>query len=312
VKLFYYLTNFAYNALPSIYFKQRFNQLKQYEKICNKEALNKRLNYYCKINSSFALPEVVVAIKNFRRTKGTGYYFDLKEFLHYLEPDTKLAYVFGDDTYINSYPTIIKARPIIDDNANSVLFKLNKRRHFKWVNDNIPFWQKQNKLVWRGGAYWPLRRNFVEKFYKHPLCNVGQTNKPKEDVPWQKSFMSIVEQLQYKFILCLEGNDVATNLKWVLSSNSLCFMPKPKFETWFMEGTLVAGKHYIELDADYKNLEDMIVYYSKNIQEAQNIINEANQYVKQFQNKMYEDLLCLKVLEKYAQLSGQADALKFI
>ena len=51
--------------------------------------------------------------------------------------------------------------------------------------------------------------------------------------------MTINEQLHYKFILCSEGNDVASNLKWVMSSNSIAVMPKPKFETWFMEGILV-------------------------------------------------------------------------
>ena len=40
---------------------------------------------------------------------------------------------------------------------------------------------------------------------------------------------------KHKFILCIEGNDVASNLKWVMSSNSVAVMPKPKFESWFME-----------------------------------------------------------------------------
>jgi len=311
VKLFYYLQNFAFNALPAVYFRRRFKQIKKYENYCNEEALTERLNYYIKINKVFNIPKDAVAVKNFRRTKGTGYYFDLKEFLHYFKPNTRFTYIFGDETKVNSYPTIIKARPIEGNNDNSVLFKLNKQRHFKWVNDKTSFKEKQNKLVWRGGAYWPLRRNFVEQFYKHPLCNVGQTNKPIEDFPWQKSFMSITEQLKYKFILCLEGNDVATNLKWVLSSNSLCFMPRPKYETWFMEGTLLAGKHYVLLNEDYSNLEESINYYCENIDEAEYIINSANKYVKQFQNRQLEDLLCLKVLERYAMLSGQKDASKF-
>ncbi len=92
--------------------------------------------------------------------------------------------------------------------------------------------EKENKLVWRGGAYMPLRKRFVKLFYNHPKCNVGQTNSPSEDVPWQKPYMSLSEQLEYKFIFCPEGNDVATNLKWVMSSNSLCFMPRPTCETW--------------------------------------------------------------------------------
>ena len=50
--------------------------------------------------------------------------------------------------------------------------------------------------------------------------------------------MPISKQLCYKFIFCIEGADTATNIKWVMSSNSLCVMPKPKYETWFMEGKI--------------------------------------------------------------------------
>jgi len=311
VKLFYYLKNFVYNALPEAYFKHQYKKLKQLEKQFDPQIINYRLNYYCKLSQKFEVPLNTTSIKKFKRTKGTGYYFDLKEFLHYFKPATKFTYLFGDDTNVSAHPTIIKARPILGNNQNSVLFKLNKRRHFKWVNDKTSFKEKQNKLVWRGGAYWPLRKNFVTQFYHHPLCNVGQTNTPIENVAWQKGFMSVSEQLQYKFVLCLEGNDVATNLKWVLSSNSLCFMPKPKYETWFMEGTLTAGKHYVLLNDDYSNLEECITYYSQNVREAETIILKANEYIKQFQNKQLENLLCIKVLEKYAELSGQTEALKF-
>ena len=39
--------------------------------------------------------------------------------------------------------------------------------------------------------------------------------------------VSIDYHLKHKFILCIEGNDVASNLKWVMSSNSVAVMPKP-------------------------------------------------------------------------------------
>ena len=66
---------------------------------------------------------------------------------------------------------------------------------------------------------------------------VGQVNKPETGGAFLRPKLSILEQLEYKFVLCLEGNDVATNLKWVMSSNSLAVMPKPRYETWFMEGS---------------------------------------------------------------------------
>jgi hypothetical protein len=117
--------------------------------------------------------------------------------------------------------------------------------------------------------------------------------------------MSKEAQLEYKFIFCPEGNDVSTNLKWAMSSNSICFMPKPRYETWFMEGLLKPGIHYVELKSDYSDLEEKIDYYSTHIEEAETIIANANEHVAQFQNQDLERLLSIKVLERYFELSGQ-------
>ena len=111
--------------------------------------------------------------------------------------------------------------------------------------------------------------------------------------------------LQYKFILSIEGNDVATNTKWIMSSNSLCFMTKPKFETWFMEGKLIPNYHYVLINNDYSDLEEKIKYYIDNTEEAEDIIQNANNYTSQFKNKKSEDWLQLKVLERYFDFSGQ-------
>ncbi|MDG1849416.1 MAG: glycosyl transferase family 90 [Flavobacteriales bacterium] len=307
----YYVKNFTYNTLPKSFFRLKFNRLRTLEQYLDTSIINSRLNYYFKRKGTFEIPENTPLIKDFKRTKGSGYYLDLKEFLHYFNSHVKLAYHFGDETHVNDYPTLFKARPISGDNRNSILFKLNKYRHFKWVDDPFEFSEKKDVLVWRGGAYKSLRRDFVKKYWNHPLCDVGQTNKPAERDSWQKEYLSVKQQLQYKFIFCPEGNDVATNLKWVMSSNSLCMMPKPKYETWFMEGTLEPGVHYVEIDDDFRNLEQQIRYYSEHMSEAQEIIKNANAYVKQFQNKDMEDYLCFKVLERYASLSGQKHAIRF-
>src|SRR5690606_5010135 len=174
----YYFKSFAFNALPAPFFRWKYKQLKRFEKTCNQEELHARLDYYFKIQEKFPIPAKATAIKDFKRSKGTGYYLDLKEFLHYFKKEARLAYHFGDDTHINPYPTLFKARPIGEGNENSILFKLNKRRHFNWVNDSIPYSEKKDMMVWRGGAYRALRREMIEKIWDHPLCNVGQTNKP--------------------------------------------------------------------------------------------------------------------------------------
>ncbi len=88
-----------------------------------------------------------------------------------------------------------------------------------------------------------------------------------------------------------------------MSSNSIAVMPRPKYETWFMEGTLIPDYHYICIKDDYSDLDEKLKYYIKHPEKAQNIIFHANQYVDQFKNKKQEKLISLLVLKKYFELS---------
>ncbi len=96
--------------------------------------------------------------------------------------------------------------------------------------------------------------------------------------------MTINEHLAYKFIMALEGNDVASNLKCIMSSNSIAVMPRPKYETWFMEGTLIPDYHYIEVKPDYSDVEEKINYYIANPDKAEAIIEHAHAYVEGFRH----------------------------
>ncbi|TOQ08578.1 glycosyl transferase family 90, partial [Vibrio parahaemolyticus] len=73
-------------------------------------------------------------------------------------------------------------------------------------------------------------------------------------------------------ILSLEGMDVATNLKWIMSSNSLCFTPKLRYETWFMEGKLKAGVHFVQVKDDFSDLDEKMDYYLEHPDKAEEII----------------------------------------
>ncbi|OTW27408.1 lipopolysaccharide A protein, partial [Vibrio parahaemolyticus] len=216
----------------------------------------------------------------------------------------KFNYINGDVTHIPNVPSFIKSRPIHGDNQNSVVLKLNQIRHFKFVDDEMSYHDKKDMVAWRGVGFQPHRQTVIHAFYDHPQCNIGQT-RPQEGQPWEKGFMSIEEQLQYKFLLCIEGNDVATNLKWAMSSNSLVIMSKPKYETWFMEGKLEAGIHYVEVQDDYSDLPEKMDYYLANEQEALAIIENAHQWVEQFKDKRKERLISLMVADKYFTLSHQ-------
>lgn len=100
---------------------------------------------------------------------------------------------------------------------------------------------------------------------------------------------------------------MASNLKWIMNSNSLCIMPKPCYESWFMEANLIAGVHYAELNDSYDNLNELLEYYTSHEKEAQEIIHNAHAFVQNFKNDKVEDACNLLVLRKYFYLSGQID-----
>ena len=268
-----------------------------------------RVNYYNKINYKKSpdldwIPSSSMKIPN----QGTVYFFDLKEYVRFYPSKFLVRFLFGDITKIPKSPSFVKTRPIKGDNENSVLFKLNKVRHFTYTNDRVKFSDKLNILIGRNAVQQKQRIDFFKKYFDHPLCNLGQINSGTTHDIWLKNKISINEQLKYKFVLCIEGYDVATNLKWVMSSNSIAVMPKPKFESWLMEGKLIPNFHYILIKDDFSDLEERLKYYIKNDSKAYEIIKNANKYIRQFQNKKREDLISLLILEKYFHYSGQINS----
>ncbi len=271
------------------------------------ETLKERVGYYNKLSSKTPLqPDAPRLAEHFLTKKGHAYFFDTEEYTRYFPQSLHWRHIPGDVTHIPPEPSIVKSRPIAGDNANSVLLKLNKVRHFIFVKSDIQFHDKRDVAVFRGKV--PLKQKRIDLFERHfqnPLCDLGNTCRNRPAPPeWSKPKMTIHEQLQYKFILAVEGNDVASNLKWVMSSNSIAVMPKPEFETWFMEGRLMPGVHYIEVSPDYSDLDEKLHYYSTHEDEAMRIINAAHRHVDQFRDQKLEDLLSLLVLQKYFDLTN--------
>ncbi len=306
IKLLYYLKGVYLEVMTNT--QMQFSIAKELAALTAKEQdiVRARLHYYNKINHEFSLTDCTIPIHKLERPKKTTtYYFDLIEYTRYFNTNLKLKYLFGDIVEIPELPTLVKSRPLKGGNEHSILFKFNKIRHFTFTNDRFSWNKKKSLLIGRANVKQEHRREFYRKYFEHPLCNLGQINKNTAHDQWIKPKISINDHLKYKFVLCLEGNDVASNLKWVMSSNSLAVMPKPKFETWFMEAHLKPDEHYVALKDDYSNLEERLEYYLSNPQEAKALSQNANEYVRSFRNAKIENALCYLVLEKYFVLSGQ-------
>ncbi len=273
-----------------------------------------RVSYYCKLNREHtcSLPsnakELRGHTKESCRSTPSVYFFDTLKYTRSFEEHLKWDYMFGDVVTIPATPSILKSRPINDYNYNSVIMKLNKVRHFIYMNDRTPFEKKANIAIFRGCVHDNEgRESFVQRFFKHPMFDIGVINDNNPRLPKEcvKESISLNEHLKYKFIMTLEGNDVASNLKWVMSSGSIAVMPKPTCETWFMEGRLKANYHYIEVASDFSDLEERLEYYIAHPDEAKQIVRNANQYIKQFKNRQREDIISLMVLQRYFEQTGQ-------
>lgn len=310
---------FAY-CIPNFFFRSRLQSKLQLIDKYDRAEILERVNYYNKLSAAYSCGanigyykelkedtaavcrEGFIKIKNFTLAKKYTpftHYMDTYKYVRYFDGNLFMSFFFGDVTQIPVVPQIVKSRPIVADNANSIVLNLNKLRHFIFVDDNIEFKDKKDRLIGRGAIFQPHRIRFYEKYFGNPMCDLGHVGGDNGHPDWKKDKLPISRHLIYKYILCLEGNDVASNLKWVMSSNSIAVMPRPKYETWFMEGKLIPNFHYIEIKEDYSDLEEKLMYYNEHTDEALEIIENAHAYIRQFMDSDKEDLIALMVLQKY-------------
>lgn len=305
-KLWYYLRNYAIVFLGKRGgYQQRMATLKAEMSEEQLAALEARVTYYCKLSAP-AMLSGEKHIRDLRSPKSPkAYYFDTYRYARYFDENNAIDFVFGDVIHTPKTASLVKSRPIGDGNENSVLLKLDEPRHYIRIVGDQPFRHKKNLLIGRGAIYQQHRFDFYDKYFGHQLCDLGSVGKKGiGKAEWEKPKMGLKEHLDYKFILSLQGNDVATNLKWIMSSNSVAVMPKPTIETWFMEGTLVGGVHYIEIAADYSDLEAQLEYYIAHPEACEAIIKNAQQHTAAFWNKKTEELCHLMVLERYFSMTN--------
>lgn len=257
-----------------------------------------RAEYYCRrgindadtVAANFMLPK--------SKPRHTGYFFPLRHLLNYFPQEVRLRYFFGDVYESFESPTLTKARLIGDDNG--ILLPLNAIRHFRFVDRDPMTWeQKRPQMVSRNEVHRSPRIEFMEQWFGHPLADMGQVNAVggRPDL-WLRPRMTIEEQLKYKFIACIEGNDVATNLKWVMSSNSLPVMSPPSKETWFMEATLQPGVNYVALRPDFSDLPEQLGHFLSHPAEAEAMLRANHAYIAQFANPRVELATALLTLRK--------------
>lgn len=226
-------------------------------------------------------------------------------------------------------PTLAKTRHIYGKSIRTpyaILGRLRSKTHFGNIplakKHTQPFEDKRSVVIWRGGPSGtgfhnqyedylskPSREDMLKLWCNHPgtqdEIDVGLITKWQfEDYKeYLKPKMTIEEMLGYKYLLSVEGNDVATNLKWAMASKSLVLMPTPKVESWFAESQLKPWVHYVPIRDDFSDLYSMKIWCDAHPTECKDIIRNANRYVEQFTNEEREVYLFKCVMDKYLELS---------
>ena len=310
----YYIRSYLREYTPKIFSQMQLNRiLRQLDQRQDKEEIMRRVNYYCKLDkgSNFnrqMWSDKAIMLQDQPVTGQKTYYFDAMEYARYFSQDLRWILDAGDKPYVAPEPAIVKNRPIVEHNENSVILNLDKNRHFLFVRDNKPWRDKKNMTIFRGDLG-PRKENrdvFMNRWYGHPMVDAASTNRSEQHPEWQREKLTIGDHLDFKFIMSLEGNDVASNLKWIMSSNSIAVTPCLTQETWFMEGTLIPNYHYIEVKPDFSDLEERLTYYIEHPDEAEAIIQHAHDYVSQFRDEKREKLISVLVIKKYFDITNAA------
>ena len=205
--------------------------------------------------------------------------------------ECSLPVMFGDSVLHPScdspVPIVAKARLAGRPGRHTILFKMNRKRHFSPMAmamrlDKTPYHLKRDQAVWRGAATgnpasW--RTGSAVMAPRAKLLNAYSANKngtslldialskvppqisqDKAEQKWRVDPVGLEELLGYKLIIVLEGNDVSTSLKWVLASTSTVLMPKPKIVSWAMEDTLKPYVHYVPLRDDLSDVHTKVAW----------------------------------------------------
>lgn len=214
--------------------------------------------------------------------------------------------LFGDQTFDTDSFFFTKARNI--KTRSGVLLRLNKKRHWeKYIDfqDPLAFEEKLCSVVWRGATtgHGPFRKNprfvFVSKFIDKFDVGFSKLCQGKKCEELIRPELTIDEHLQYKYIVVIEGNDVATSLKWVLMSNSIPFMQPPTKETWLMEGLLEPFVHYIPLNEDFSDLEEKVEWANENPDKALDIVENGKLFMKMFEDEASECWIEDAIMKSY-------------
>ncbi len=165
----------------------------------------------------------------------------------------------------------------------------------------IPWEEKKDFAIWRGGYTKPLRLTLCKLSHPDYLDAKFPPNEPV-DPQYIANRMAIPEFLHYKYLPNVDGAMCAyPALQWRLLSQSLTFKPDSDEIQWFYRA-LQPHVHYLPVKANLEDLIEKIVWAKANDSLCKSIASNAAQFAKE--NLLYDSILryLALVLKKYASI----------
>ena len=238
---------------------------------------------------------------------------------------------FGDGTYSHAHdglpplPHFRKFRTL-EQQPYPILVPLNTDRHYgllPHVNRNdVPYASKNNQSIFWGGPNGPsspltgkehclaLPRCRLVYNMAHSKLVVAQLVRTRGMFPDVLDGRTLVggrielkDYLQYKGIIIVEGNDVASGLKWALYSQSVVLMAAPTKVSFVLEDWLQPWVHYIPLQEDWSDVEEQTQWMLDHEDESLAMAQRGRQWIEHmwFHNQTE---LQDAVLQRYAAQFG--------
>ena len=233
------------------------------------------------------------------------YFNEMNDYKEIMNKYTGSYIIVRNDGYNNyNKPCFQKVRKINNHCIFSILHKLNFGRHWEpfYKNvDNVKWEEKKNEIIWRGCPTGNGERiNFCIMY--NNKYNVGLTQVFSHLTQYSyliKNEIKVYDFYQYKYIISIEGNDKDSGLNWKLNSNSVVIMKPPTFESWLMEGKLEPWVHYVPLNDDMSNLDEIYEWCLNNDDKCKEIVKNANEFMENFKDLEFEKKLIDKIEKDY-------------
>lgn len=192
--------------------------------------------------------------------------------------------------------------PNYDDIAN--FYKTNPKMKTKWSDKKIA------KAVFRGG---PTGCGYTERtnmriklaMMDSPLLDVELTGKgatidsnsirfdPKyglgmlnTGIPSSKSFLTMADQSNYKYIIHVDGNVNAYRLLTTMATGSLILRVTSQYKSW-VDHLIKHMEHYVPVKADLSDLLGVIQWCKKHDAECQRIAQAGAEFARKVLSEAY-------------------------